>query len=558
MLKYPLYAIRYIFWLLTNLRRRIGKAPDYVVFTLEGEYSELPQPAGNLIMRQLRPPKISLQELAEQFRIVAGDPRVRGVLLHLRPLAMPLAQLDALRDVIAELRAAGKRVVAWSYTYDTATYYLACAADEILLLPSGTIAPLGLHRQYTFIAEALERVGVKADIVQITPYKTAADMFTRSQMSDEARAMANWLADAAYDEIAKAIADGRKIDTETAKVMIDKTPCTDLKAKEMGVVDGLLSEDDLPTHLQDGDQPARLVPWDAARGRLFRRPLAHPGKYVALMSIEGMIVDGHSQRPPIEPPIPIPLVFDDRAGDMSVVQAARQIISDKRAAAVVVYVDSGGGSSTASESMRLALEKIAAQKPLVVVMGPMAASGGYWVATPGKVILAQPNTITGSIGVISGKFADAGLIEKLLVKQESISRGKNARLYAPEEPFSDEERALVWENIQRIYDLFLERVAASRGMEREAVEAISGGRVWTGRQALENGLVDELGGLEQAFAKARKLAGLHERAPVHIFVPDKQYLPPVPEPAAALKYALDGLSVFNRGVPFCVCPLIWD
>jgi len=316
-----------------------------------------------------------------------------------------------------------------------------------------------------------------------------------------------------------------------------------------------LGEDDWPEYLKEGENRPRLATWEAARRRLLRRPLQKPGRYLALMSIEGLIVDGRSGSPPVEPPIPVPIVMDERAGDLSVVQTARQILADKRAAGVVLYVDSRGGSATASEMMRVALEKVAAQKPLVVVMGPVAASGGYWVSMPGKMILAQPNTITGSIGVISGKVADAGLMEKLLVHQDAISRGENIRMYLPEALFSETERAKVWEQIQRLYEMFLERVSASRAMETEAVGAIAGGRVWTGRQALENGLVDELGGLEQALARARALAGLDERAPVRLYKPPKHYLPPVVEPAAALKYALDGVK-FMGGRVLCLCPWV--
>jgi len=449
-------------------------------------------------------------------------------------------------------------VVAWSYSYDSARYYVACAADEILLIPGGTVAPLGLHRRYVYLADALEGVGLKADILQITPYKSAVDMFTRSNMSDEVRQMANWLMDAAYEEIVRAIAEGRGKDEESARALIDDTPCIDLKAKEIGIVDALISEEDLPTYLQEGPKPARLVAWDQARLCLLRRPPPRPGRHIALLSIEGNIVDGRSQRPPFKPPLSLPFILSERAGDLSVVQVACKALADKRAAAVVLYVNSGGGSATASEAMRAALEKIAAKKPLVVAMGAVAASGGYWVSTPGQVIIAQLNTITGSIGVLHGKFVNAGLLEKLSVNREIISRGKTALFYDFEHPFSDEDREIVQESIQRIYDLFLDRVAASRGMTRQAVDAIGGGRVWSGRQALEKGLVDEFGGLQRALEKARQLAGLSEGAPVRVLVPDKRTIAPLSEAASALTYILDGLRMFNRPIPLCLCPLVWE
>ncbi len=557
MLGYLFYPIRYCFWILGSLVRRLRKAPDYVFYTLEGEHPALQQPPGNIVMRWLRPPRISIQELAERFRTIAADVRVRGVVLHLRPLEMPPGHLDSLRDLIKELRAAGKRVVAWSSSYNRATYYVACAADEILLSPGGTVAPLGLHRRYVFFADALERVGLKADIIQITPYKSAGDMFTRSSMSDQVREMANWLMDAAYGQVVSAIAEGRGIDHEAARDLIDHTPAIDLKAKKMGAVDEVISEEDLPAYLGEGQKRARLATWHKARRSLQRRPPIPPGRYVALLSIEGLIIDGHSQRPPFKPPIPFPLIFEERAGDLSVVQVARRVLTDKRAAAVVLYVDSGGGSATASETMRAALEKIAARKPLVVAMGAVAASGGYWVSTPGQFVVAQPNTLTGSIGVLSGKFVNTGLLEWLLINREAVSRGKSAGFFDFEQPFSDEERELVYEVIQHVYDMFLERVAVSREMTHQAVDAVGGGRVWTGSQAVENGLVDELGGLERALEKARELAQLDKRARVRILAPGKRPVPPLPTAASALQYAMDGLHLLNHPGPLCLCPITW-
>jgi protease-4 len=440
MFAYLFYGIRNLFRILGNLFRRLGKAPDYVMFRLEGEYSEVWDPPGNFIQRRIRPPRLSLQDLAEQFRTIAEDPRVSGVILHLRQLEMDQARLESLRDLILELRQAGKRVITWSTRYFPATYFVACAADEILLQSGGSVAPIGLHRTYPYLAESLNRIGINGDFIQISPYKSAADMFTRKDMSDEVREMSNWLMDSAFEQIIAAIASGRGISEQKAKELVDSTPCTDLKAVEMGVVDKTISEEDLPEHLQRDDNPARMATWDEAKSRLFRRSLPRPGRYVALLTIEGSIIDGESSRPPIKPPIPIPVLMDKRAGDLSVVQAARKALKDKRAAAVVLYVDSGGGSATSSEAMRAALEKINNEKPLIVSMGPVAGSGGYWVSTPGRHIMAQPSTITGSIGVLMGKIVLGDMLDKLLFGRETISRGKNILIDDSEDPFSQEER----------------------------------------------------------------------------------------------------------------------
>ncbi len=558
MIVYLFYGIRNLIRILGNHFRRLGKPPDYVMFRLEGEYPEVWEPPANFIQRRLRPPRLSLQDLAEQFRTIADDPRVSGVILHLRQLEMDLARLESLRDLILDLRHSGKRVITWSTRYFPASYFVACAADEILLQPGSDIPPFGLRSTYPYLAESLGKIGIKGDFIQISPYKSAYDIYTRKDMSDEVREMSNWLMDSAFEQVIEAIANGRGISEQQAMEWVDSTPCIDLKAIEMGIVDKTISEEDLPEYLQQDGKPARLATWEEARSRLFRRPLPHPGRYVALLTIEGKIIDGESSRPPIKPPIPIPMLMETRAGDLSVVQAARKVLRDKRAAAVVLYVDSGGGSATASEAMRSALEKINNEKPLIVSMGPVAGSGGYWVSTPARHIMAQPGTITGSIGVVTGKMVVGEMLDKLFFGRETISRGKHILIDDAEEPFSQEEREIAWESITRTYDQFLDIVSVSRHKSREDVDAIGKGRVWTGKQALENGLVDELGSLDRALAKAREMAGLHERAPVRMILPDKRTIPPTTTADSALNYALEGVRMFRWGTPLLLCPITWD
>jgi protease-4 len=560
MIAYVIYAIRYLLRILGNLRRRLQKAPDYVVFILDGAYPELRPPRGPFWQHWISPPPTSLQGLTERFRQVAEDPRVRGVILHLRPLRMAPAQLQTLCDLIGELRTAGKRVIAWSPSqYDMASYYVACAADEILLQTGGSIMPLGIRRSFLFLVDALERIGLKADFLQISPYKSAADLLTRRSMSAEVREMVNWLIDSDHAEFIRGIAEGRRLDEGQAQSLIDNAPYTDIEAVNGHVVDKLISEEDLPVYLGSQAKPARIVHWEGARRRLLRPAIPRPGRYVALLRIEGDIIDGRSGRPPLRPPMRLPFLLNERAGDLSVVQDARRVLADKRAAALVVYVDSGGGSATASEAMAAALEKVAAKKPLVVAMGSVAGSGGYYVTTPARWIVAQPGTITGSIGVLMGKIVNAGLLEKLLFNREMISRGQHALFLSSDRPFSDEEREMLWRQMKRTYDVFLDRVAASRKMTREVVDAVGGGRVWTGRQALERGLVDDLGGLEKALAKARQLAGLDAHAPVREVRPSKQPLAPAPaSPLVLVQYALEGLQQLGYTRVLLLSPLIWD
>ena len=548
------------------VRKGLGglrKPPDYISIPLSGDYSEYVPPPANFILRRIRPARPSLADLAVQFRTIAADRRVRGVVLHLRDLELSQAGLESLRELIVELQEAGKQVVSWSSSYSASSYQLAAGTDEILLQEDGWIDSLGISRTYSFLAEALQRVGLQADFLAIAPYKSAPDVFTRKDMSDEARQMATWLIDSTYHERIASLAAGREIEQTEAEAIVDASPLSDLQALELGAVDGLLSEEELPAHLAGENGPASLKSLEAARPTLRRLPPVRSGKYVALIPVEGTIVNGESGRPPIRLPIPVPIVMEPRAGDLTVVQAARAAVSDPRAAAVVVYVNSPGGVSSASEAMRSALARIEPAKPLIVSMGPVAASGGYLVATAGRRIFAQPSTITGSIGVFSGKLAAGGLLDRVLVGRETLSRGRHSQIFDLERPFSSEEREIVWSFVRRSYEIFVQAVAKSRKLAVEAVEAIGGGRVWTGRQALEKGLVDEMGGLDRAVSHARRLAGLPANAPVRLIQSGKRPIAPASSPAAALaemlagplpehllgstlEYILEGLRMFNR------------
>ena len=279
------------------------------------------------------------------------------------------------------------------------------------------------------------------------------------------------------------------------------------------------------------------------------------GRFVALMRIEGTIIDGRSGRLPVRPPIDVPLVGDDRSGDLSVVQLARQVASDRRAAALVLFINSRGGSSTASEAMRAALMSVAARKPVVVVMGATAASGGYWVATPGSWIVARPGTLTGSIGVLSGKLVTGGLWQKLLFNRETIAFGEHVALTSDERPFSEEERRIIHGDIERIYRVFIEIVAAARKLAPDDLQPMAQGKVWTGRQALERKLVDELGGLDAGVARARALAGLAEDAPLREVHGPKRMIPPLVSAAPAagwFGYLLEGLAALAKAPALAV------
>jgi protease-4 len=557
-----LFPFRYLGWLFSRVRRSFGRPPDFVIFVLEEELPALPDPPRPFWQRFTTKPRLSLRELEERFEAIARDPQIKGVVLHLRAVGMPMATFEDLRELVAKLRKAGKRVVAWASFYGTGSYYLACACDEILLMPSGMVRPMGFSSTGVFLADALRRIGLAGDFVQISPYKSAPDTLTKSRMSDELREQVTWLLDSQYKELLGAVAESRMLDANGVKDLIDHSPYGDQDALARHVVDGLIAEEKLPEHLgRDAGARATIATWERARRNLQTPPpTLGLGKYIAVLRIEGTIVDGRSGHLPIRPPIDIPLVGQDRAGDLTVVQTARQLASDKRAAAAIVYVNSRGGSATASEAMRQAIDVIAARKPVVVVMGPVAASGGYWVATPGSWIIARPSTLTGSIGVWSGKLVTAAMWTKLMVNRETIAFGEHAALESDGKPYSDEERRIVRTEIERIYAQFLEVVAKARKMGVEQVQPVAEGKVWTGRQALERKLVDEMGGLGAGVRKARELAGLKEDAPVREVRAPKRMIPPraEPSPSGVVGYALDGLKLLSRAPALAVMEYLPD
>lgn len=528
MFAYVAYAVGYVAWLVSRLLRSSRRPPEYILVPLTGPLPQFTDaPPG--LLRYFMPRPTSMEGLRTVFRRIAGDGRVKGVVLQFSQDPMSLARAEELKLMINRLQQAGKRVIVWAHTYDTAAYYAACAADRVLLQPGGIIAPLGLSSTYIHLADALKAVGIEAEFLQVSPYKTAGDTLSRSEMSDEAREMANWMADAEFQQIVEAISRGRNIDDDAARALIDGSPYMGETALETGAVDALVNIDDIAAHLGRGGKPARVAAWQQARGQVFLMKPPAPGKYVAVMRIEGSIVPGTSARRPHGVP-PVPLFGGDRAGDLTVTAEARRLMADRRVGAVVVYVDSPGGSAAASEAMAQALVRLNRAKPVVIAMGGTAASGGYYVATPGRWIVAQPGTLTGSIGVLTGKITDEGLMDRLRINRETVSRGKNIEIFGTAESLTDEQREIVLRGIEEIYDLFLRRVMEARGMDEETLLPLAGGKVWTGRQAKESGLVDQLGGLEEAAAKARELAGMAPDRPVRQITGRTPFMGPPGEP----------------------------
>jgi len=530
---------------LVNQQRQNISDLDYIQFDLPETMPALPENVNPIQERLFGSKSLSLLELEMNFRRIADDGRVKGVILVMRDINMPLADIQSLRQSILRLREHGKKVVAYAQNYSLGTYYIASAADEILLQPGGMITATGLILQQLFMKNGLAEIGIEFDVVQISPYKSAADQFARSEPSEEAKAMTEWLIESNYNMIVQDIAEGRGMSVDDVKAMIDEAIWIDLKALDAGYIDGICNEEGFYAHLKS----RHIVLWEKAKNIVYLRSNPVTDKVVAVLASSGMIVNGESNKPPTN--IPVPFVGNERMGDITVVRQIRNLMNNESVGALVYFVDSPGGSATASEAIASALEQLSRKMPVVVYMNAVAASGGYYVATPADWIVAQKGTITGSIGVINAKPINSQMLDKLKINPHVYQRGKNADMMVGINKWSDEQRVKVTEAIERIYEQFLGRVADARKMKVSQVDELGGGRVWTGVQAHENGLVDQLGDLHDAIKKARELAKLPDNTPAMLI---KQKGKPLPAQLAeqanamtSLQYMQDGVNLIANG-----------
>ena len=414
------------------------------------------------------------------------------------------ASLEELRGELERFRERGKRVVAYLVDPGSRDYYLASVADEVFATPLSTLNVVGLSARVNFLKDALARVGIRTEVVAVSPYKSAGDTLARSDFSEESREQTERLLDRRFEALVHAISAGRRVSPDEAQRLIDGAPYTVTAAEGHGLIDGALYEDELPGRLGEGGRSARLVEWTGAR-RVLRMPYRKRARrLVAVVGVEGAIVRGRSRNLPV----PLPLVGREQAGSDSVVAALRLAEKNRRVTAVLLHVDSPGGDALASDLIWREVERIRRKKPVVVLMGNAAASGGYYVSAAASHIVARENTVTGSIGVILTRPVAAGLFGDLGVNPVSVERGARSNLLDPRREPTADELSVLRAQLASVYDEFKDRVVRGRGMDPAKLEDLAGGRVWTGAEALERGLVDEVGGLREALKKARSLAGM--------------------------------------------------
>jgi protease IV len=483
---------------------------QYLSLDVSGEVPEEPASGLSALFDGGAP---SLQRLVDSVDRAAADPAVKGLVLRVGSSDLGWARLAELRDALLRFRRSGKPSWAHLEFAGNQEYFLATGCSRIALSPTATLDVSGLSAEVTFFKGSLDKLGIQAQFEGIGKYKNAPNQFTETGFTEPHREQMEALVGSLFDTYIAAVAESRKLEPARVRELIDEAPFDARRAKAAGLVDELLYRDEVEGRLGAGNRIGASRYARSAAGFSFgSRPK------LALVYAVGTIVPGESGSGTFG---------GGFVGSDTVIRGLRQAAGDDGVRAILLRVDSPGGSGTASDAVWREVALARRSKPVVVSMGDYAASGGYYIAMNADAIVAQPGTITGSIGVFSGKFSMRGLYEKLGMSEEVVQRGRFARLFSGSEPWTDEERERVRGLNRVFYDTFVAKAAEGRHRTAEQIEQVAQGRVWTGAEALHTGLVDALGGLDVATALARDKAHLARGQDVSLVV--------LPEPRGFLE-----------------------
>jgi len=457
----------------------------------------------------------TVRGFVEALRRASRDDRVRAVLLMPSTLNVPYwGKVQEMRDAIVAFRKSGKHVTAFLEFGGDREYYLASAADRVFLMPTSSLDLTGVASYEMFFRGTLDKIGAYPDFVHIGDYKTAPNQLTQKGFTPAHREMAQSLNRDMYDQLVAGIADARKKSENEVRDLLDKGPFVAKEALDAGLVDDLAYEDELDDRvpeLGDGKATRRMEGGDYQRTRPQSVGLRTRSR-IAVLYVVGTIVSGRSGFDGVNGSV---------VGSETIIDQIRKIRDDASIKAIVLRIDSPGGSSVASDVIWRELKITRDEnpkRPIVTSMSDLAASGGYYIAMPTEAIVAQPGTLTGSIGIFGGKMVIGGTLDKVGVTTEAVVSGANAGIYSPFAPFTPAQREKVASFMDDFYKNFLTKVAESRKSTPEAIHAVAQGRVWTGRQALGHGLVDALGGLDAAVALAKEKAKIPANEDVQLVV----------------------------------------
>lgn len=523
-----------IYWLLVPSRGPSVESGSVLVLELSGDYVEAAEPP--LVARLLGDRYQSFASLLSELRKASRDKRLAGVVLRIRNLGVGWAKAQEIRDEIKALRAAGMRAIAYLEVESTGSnleYYVATSAEEVHVAPAAHVSLVGLAAEYLFLGGLWEKLGIELEVERIGRYKTAADVYAGTEMTEAFREMANDLLDSIDQQFVGGIAEGRGLEPDAVRRAIDAAPVSGEQMRALRLVDGVSFLDQVV---------ARLGAGPVVQGRDYAaidpRSLGiDPVARFALVYGTGAVTPGSGSLSPAGSPV---LASD------TVSKALRDAAEDPEIDAIIFRVDSPGGSPLAADSVWRATRRARESgKPLIASFSDVAASGGYYVAVGADAIVASPATLTGSIGVFLIRPVVRGLLDKLGIGVATLTRGRSADVLLASQALSPESRERLRQEVASIYELFVERVAEGRKLKLERVDALGRGRVWTGAQAAERGLVDAVGGLREAALRAKLALGLRPDADVA--------LEPFPKPrslAEQVEEALRRVSLASQpGLP---------
>ncbi|NIL96302.1 MAG: signal peptide peptidase SppA [Planctomycetales bacterium] len=492
----------------------------------------------------------SLAKTIARLEKAAEDDDIDGVILRLRGPAVGRGKIHELRSAIFRARERGTKVYADLQMALPADYLIASACDQIVMPPGGALVLTGVRAEVMFFKDLLQKIGVQADFIQVGDFKGAAEPYMRSKMSPQLRQQFESLVEDLYQQMVADVAADRKLDPEQVRKLVDQGLFTATAAKEAGLIDRVAYEDELKTAIREEHEADKLsviknygkkkmdtefsgftgmvklmnlmmgIEPTRSRGR---------GDKIALVYAVGAIMSGESQQG---------LFAESTLGADTIVKALRKAAADEKVKAIVLRVDSPGGSAIASDLIWREVKKI--DKPVIASMGDVAASGGYYIAMGADQVFAEPATLTGSIGVVGGKLAMGDTLGMIGIHTETISRGRNSGVFSLKKPFSTAEREVITRLMEETYKQFTTKAAQGRQMELAKMQELAQGKVYTGRQAKELGLVDQLGTLSDAVAAAKKAAGIEGDKKVDLLI--------LPKPKSMFEQLFGGPTVESRSI----------
>jgi protease-4 len=518
------------------------------------------------VLGQFLEPPATVRSIVDSLRKAAVDTRVTSVVIRPTGTAALWGKVQEVRDAIIAFKRSKKPIVAYLEYGGDQQYYLASACDKVFLMPTASLDLTGMASYELFLRGTLDKIGALPDAIHVGDYKTASNTFTERTFTPAHREMAESLNTDLYEQVIAGIAESRQKTATDVRRLVDHGPYLPEDAVRAGLVDDLAYQDEIDDKVQLGRGRINTLRQHEYRNVALNSLGLNRGPRIAVIYAVGLISTGASNRD-----------GGQVIGADTMVEYIRKARADDSIRAIVLRIDSPGGSAIASDVIWREIMLTRDRKPVIASMSDVAASGGYYIAMPAHAIVAQPSTLTGSIGVVLIRFVIDGTLKKMGVNLETVKQGRYADLFSPVRPFTPDERKRLGELMQATYDTFVEKAASGRNSTPERIDAVAQGRVWTGKQAKEIGLVDELGGLDRALEIAKERAKIAAGTEVElvVFPPKKSLLEVVADPlgrndrgttvaallgspnARALEAVSAPLRLFRRGEPLALMPHVW-